>query len=311
MKTLSLKTFASLFIYTMLMVIFLVVPSDFNGLQAQDDKVNEVGNRAKRKTERRVDNTINDAIDDGLDAIFKKNKKKKKDKEDDFDFDDEDTYDGSSSDNYEVVSVEDITYNQFTGSFTMDLTTTTSGRTNPDQSGTVNYFFDRQKSAFQVNANGKPTTMIFDLPEQKVTTITQKDDGTKLAIISNRQPVKINQSRGSAEVTRLSSTRNIDGKTCNKYLVDTDEELITMWVAESLAADFKSLMLSVQSQGSKDGKLAGDYLNQIDGFPLDITIESKVKDERTHARVSNLKVGSVSQSVFSTAGAEVIDTTNY
>lgn len=266
---------------------------------------------AKRQTERRIDNAVDDVIDSGLDAIFKKKKKKKHD-EDDVMVDSE-IYDEIEEANRVNLEDDDIAFNDFTGSFTMKYEVKTGGEVNHGASGTAIYHFDRFKSVYQpLETDGtKNVTMIYDLEKRTMTTVQDRGN-VKSAVILKRPAVTVpKQDETAPKITRLSSTRTIQGHQCYKYLVEKQNEIITLWVAEDLVYNFHKLMLSVQNQNKKSEKAATHYSNQISGMPLQMTIESKTEDEAIVIDIRALEIGFIEPSLFDLSGCQVTDMTDY
>lgn len=276
------------------------------------DQANKYKKRAQRKTERRVDRTVDNAIDDVLDGIFKK-KKKNKAPNDDVYMEDSDVYDMEEEDDT-VTKDDDITFNDFTGGMTMTYETKISGNTDAEASGKSKYYFDRFQSAYQpIERNGSANvTMIYDLKKKTMTTVQHRAND-KTAIVIKRPAVTVSKgtSTENPKVTRLSSTKTIQGYQCHKYLVENDNELMTLWVAEDLRYNFHNLMLSVQNQTKKSSKAARNFSSEVKGFPLEIVVESKTDDEVTTIKISNLEVGFVDPSIFDLSDCEVTDMTSY
>ncbi|MCB0644726.1 MAG: DUF4412 domain-containing protein [Phaeodactylibacter sp.] len=284
------------------------------GLQAQvTDKAEDYANQAKRKTERRIDRSVDNAIDKGLDKIFNKNKNKKKEAEtNEPPVTDADVYatDAEPS-TYKLEEVADVTSNDFTGSFKMAVTTQKGGSVDEASSGEMHYYFMPTQSATQVEQGGEAITVVYDLQQKSMTTIKKKPGGNKVAVILNRPSTqKLALSSNEIKVSRLASTRTIQGKKCTKYIVEAPNDYVTLWVAEEVHCNFDLLMRSVNAASKEHlQKVTTGY--GIYGLPMKITVESTTRDEVVEMDVTDLIQGTPDANVFNTDGADVTDLRNF
>ena len=295
--------------------LFLMLCFFSPGLSAQvvKEKAEDYAGDAKRKTERRIDRKVDDAIDSGLDKIFNRKKNKKKKDAETFEppVTDAEVYETDSAPtSYKLEEVADVSSNSFTGSFKMDVTTQKSGSVDSDASGITDYYFMPTKSANRVNKKGENVTVIYDLQSKSMTTLKEKSNGSKVAVVLDRPSTqKIALTSDQIKVTRLASTRMIDGKKCTKYLVEAPEDYITLWVAEDIHCNYDLLMRSVNAAAKTHlQKVTTAY--GISGLPMQITAESTVRDEMIEMKISNLVQGTPDASVFNTDGADVTDLRN-
>ena len=302
------KIFSQVSLFSLLMLLFTFGTSPL--LAQIDEKADEYKKTAKRKTERKVDRTVESAIDDGLDAIFKKKKKKKSD-EDEWDDDGDWEIETTETKTTVEYSDEDITSNDFIGSFVLQADTRVNGQTVPDESGTTRYTFLRDKTGVQpLNSPGSPA-LIYDLQNRTLTTV-KSQNGNKNAVVIKRPDAKIEKSgKRDVTVTPLTVTRNIQGYDCKKYLIDKPDEIVTMWVADEFYYNFRILMLSGQAQNRNGGEFSGDHFKTIYGFPVKMTVESKTEDRVTEILLRDIKSGNPDDSLFDLSGAQITDMTEY
>lgn len=300
--------------YSLVLPLLVLFVLSAPNLRAQvADKAEDYADQAKRKTERRIDRSVDNAIDKGLDKIFNKNKKKKKeDESNEPPMTDAEVYSTDAGPStYKLEEVADVTSNAFTGSFKMKVTTQKSGSVDGASSGEMHYYFMPTQSATQVQQKDEAITVVYDLQEKSMTTIKKKPGGNKVAVILNRPSTqKLALSSDEIKVSRLASTRTIQGKTCTKYLVEAPNDYVTLWVAEEVHCNFDLLMRSVNA-ASKDHlqKVTTGY--GIYGLPMKITVESTVRDEVIEMDLSDLVQGTPDANVFNTDGADVTDLRNF
>jgi hypothetical protein len=211
---------------------------------------------------------------------------------------------------YDLQEAEEVGYNEFNGSFKMEFKTTRDGNVINGESGANYYYFDRFQSAVKsADEADSDVTIIYDLQEKTMTTV-KKSGSNKVAIIIDR-PVSQKPALSASEISvrELSSTKNIEGYECKKYVVETPNDLITLWVSTELQYNFDILMLSVDARGKKEmQKISSGYT--IYGLPMEMVVESLVRDENIRMNISDLKVGSPNKNIFDLSDCDVTDMSN-
>lgn len=273
-----------------------------------EEKAEKYANDAKRKTERRIDREVDDAIDQGLNKIFNNNKKKKKKEAEEKipPVTDPDVYDtaGGGSSTYDLEAAPEIRSNSFIGSFKMNYTVQRNGQV--DNKGANQYYFDQTRSALRQETPEGPVTVIYDLSEQSMTTVKKGKDNKVAVILDSPESKKIGLRAEEIKLTTLTSTRTIEGYACTKNIIETPTDYITLWVANAIPCNFDLLMRSVNAQSKEEyQKLTSGY--GVYGLPLEITVESTVRDEIYSMKLTEIVKGKVDKSVFETTGADVTD----
>lgn len=283
-----------------------------------DKKIEEYLKKGERKVEQRVDREVDKKINEGVDEVFekkpKKEKKKKKNKKDEETAGQTETPAAPPPPKYyKLEETADITRNDFTGSFVMKVEVSRDGSSSPAVSETRTMYFAEKATAVQFTSPaGEPATVIYDLEKNTMTTVKQGASG-KVAIILKKPVTKrIALNSENIKITALSSTKLIEGQQCAKFLVETPDDFITIWVASGLEYNYDLLMRTSNTQQSSIPNLLKVSSNYgILGLPMEMVIESKINNEIVQMNLSALKMGAVDASVFDITGADVTDMTEY
>ncbi len=295
--------------YCLLITVLLLTVA--GSAEAQLDRLKRrTQNNAEHKVNSRVDNKIDRTMDKGFDAVEGIFKKKNKDNAQGGT-----DANGNPLENLDFSIEEDNSAaqpNEFIGSFTMEVTTYKNGQPDKNSPATVSYAFDEWQSAMAINDNKGDgnTRIIFDLREKKQTMLTQDKKGKKTGVKMKMMKMKVRDNDNNIpdpKVTRTNETKQILGHTCRKYLVEDDENNTTAWVAEDIDISFEQMFqnLDFKSGGKGVSEMRKQY--NMKGFPLESETVSKKKNEKSVAKFTELKIGTVDKSAFSTAGYEVTE----
>jgi hypothetical protein len=100
----------------------------------------------------------------------------------------------------------------------------------------------------------------------------------------------------------------IEGHTCTKVIVKSEDGTWTGWVTKDIAVPFGDLMRSMRAGRST----AGDRdLEAIQGFPLEYEWVKADGTDKMVVYVKDLAVGTVNEDVFSLDGYEVKELPSY
>ncbi len=263
--------------------------------------------RTETKVKSRVNRSIDQTVNDGLNDIFKKKKTTSSSSK----------KSGSVEPSTRIIDVDDISTNAFIGQFRLEVETVEKGNQVENSTGSANYYFYETKSVcvpIKENSSEK-LRYIFDLKLKTLTTVKEKSN-KKVAIITNRPAIKIESDEGSSktkkskmEVTRLNTTNTIEGKKCNKYLIEESNCITTLWVASEFPYNFKTLMLSAISDKDDIGLLS-DVFDKVDGLPLRVIREYKNEDKTVNFFLRNVVKNTPDSALYSTSDCEVTDLRN-
>jgi len=286
--------------------IYITINFCLKSINAQIFDPEKTAKRTETKVKNRVNRKVDNTINDGLDEVF--NSKKSKTKQ---------TNKNTTSkiENSNVIDVETIAKNDFIGQFRLEIETSENGKVNDEHSGNAQYYFFETKSiCIPKKENIKDvSTYIFDLIQKSVTIIKDKDK-KKVAVIQYRPLIKVVRDESSVkkpkmEVTKLSTTSFIEGKKCNKYIIDEENCVSTIWVCSELPFNFRNLMISSTLENDDNGLLSEIY-NKIDGLPLRIIREYKTLDKTVNIYIRNIIIGKPDSDLASLKDCEIIDIRN-
>ncbi|MBK6622487.1 MAG: DUF4412 domain-containing protein [Saprospirales bacterium] len=283
-----------------------------------DKKIEEYLKKGERKVEQRVDREVDKKINEGVDEVFekkpKKEKKKKKSKKGEETAGQVETPAAPPPPKYyKLEETTDITRNDFIGSFVMKVEVSRDGSSTPAVSETRTLHFAEKATAVQITSSaGEPATVIYDLEKNTMTTVKQGAGGKVAIILKKPVSKRIALTSENIKTTALSSTKLIEGQQCAKFLVETPDDFITIWVASGLEYNYDLLMRSSNTQQSSIQNLLKVSSNYgILGLPMEMVIESKINNEIVQMNLSALKIGVVDAAVFDITGADVTDMTEY
>jgi hypothetical protein len=290
---------------------------------AQNDKVDEVGDKAMDKGEQRVDRKIDQGLDAGFDkleGVFfgKKKSKDKSDGKSKGDSDSDNNGQGSATDAAPVPNTSGVTIEEnndpfepldFTGSYRMVIHSYKNGSEQKDSPSEMLMAFNTDHMAMvPKNPDEKgDMRMVFDLRNKHTYTLITDDKGKKTGIKMKMMKVNVEddgkENGKVAEVVRTDETRTIEGQKCRKYTYKDEKGSGEAWFAEDISFDMMAAFKQMIG-----GKGAQEWQNlPHSGVVMENTWNSADGKEKVTMFTKDLVVGKVDESLFSTAGFEVMD----
>ncbi|HEX2616871.1 MAG TPA: DUF4412 domain-containing protein, partial [Flavobacteriales bacterium] len=142
-------------------------------------------------------------------------------------------------------------------------------------------------------------------------TLMTDDKGKRTALKSHKKKIMHTADKDDAkkpEVIVTTETKVIEGHTCTKVIVKSEDGTWTGWVTKDIAVPFGDLMRSMRAGRST----AGDRdLEAIQGFPLEYEWVKADGTDKMVVYVKDLAVGTVNEDVFSLDGYEVKELPSY
>lgn len=290
---------------------------------AQIDKVTNkilkrVENRGKRKAEQKVeekvDETTDKAVEKTFDKLFKKIDKafegdsteKKKD---------ETAGEKESKPEVSFTPSEpdpNVTPSDWIGSLTMKMEERKNGKMEKGYPQNTTFHIDKYKVAFAmaVPDQEEETISIIDRQYRKITTKIIDEDGNKTAVTIPMMSGKIKVEDTDGEINdardnfrKTGRTKVIAGYRCEEYAYENDEVESSVWLSESMGADFRKFFSWI----SIEDKQKGDYSDYEEFYPLSgAAMESTSIDKKsgveTHMTITNVDKGPVDEAIFSLEG---------
>lgn len=258
---------------------------------------------AQRKAEQAIEKKVEDAIDKALEG--KNNDKQQQNTK-------IKTEAGKTiidTDDAEITVEENnsiptnITPSKFIGSYTMTMTQTEKGVMQGEPL-VSNIYFDAYQIATEMQDDSEKMHTIFDRRDQTITSLNTSKKGEKTGVKMKKPKTTVkmkNASPTNQQMQRTTETKTIHGHTCVKYTFSDEKNNGESWVAENI--EFDPLQLAESS------KMAFPNQPTPKGMALEVTMRSKdpQKKEVITINISNLKIGSVDKSKFSTAGYKIED----
>lgn len=260
---------------------------------------------AQRKAEQAVEKKVEESIDKALDPKNSTKAKTEKEKM------------TIETDEAEVTIEEDrdgatnVAPSKFIGSYTTTMTETEKG-VQKEQPVVMNHYIDAYQTATEMFTNDEKIYLIFDRRDRTTTTLTNdKGEKTGIKIKMPKATIKTKNTNsktdtGNNKPIRTNETKTIEGHTCVKYTFTDEKQNNEMWIAEDIDIDPENLT-GIFSINKKNADL-GAY-NASKGMVLEMVMRSKdpKKQETMTMRISNLQIGSVDKSKFSTEGYIIED----
>lgn len=295
-------------------LLFIIALCFFGAIQPVSAQFGKLLNKAiERKTQEKADKEIDKAID----AAFKKDSVSVKSKDGKMVIDTPDSEVTFEEDN---GSATNVAPSKFIGSYT-STTVVSKNNKQSEEPIEMQIFVDSYQVAMIIAGDGKhekSARTIFDRRDRTMTTLTDEDgthSGIKMKMPKTKVVVK-NPAKQQTDVTppkpiRTNQTRQISGYTCTKYTMSDYEMDYEFWVAEDINIDSNALLDAMNTTYSAGGANAGN--NYCAAFGKGMVIETIMRDkegkknETMTTTISNLKIGSVDKSKFSTEGYAVQD----
>lgn len=215
----------------------------------------------------------------------------------------------------DVASISTAQADGQVATFTMEIQEFKKGKPTKNGATKITYYLNGDQIAFKPELDGQESTvMIFDGPSRTMTTLVDKD-GEKTGMKMKMPKVMLDNNDKNEndeldfEITPTNETKTILGYDCKKYLMESSDFSGHAWVAEEVDLELEKAFtfMDVQKKSKKNVPSFGD----IKGFPLETISKSKKKDESYEMKVTDLKLGTVDESVFNTSGYNITDMSSF
>lgn len=198
--------------------------------------------------------------------------------------------------------------------FTMEFQEFKKGKPTKNGAVKVTYYLNGDQIAFKPELDGQESTvMIFDGPSKTMITLVDKD-GEKTGMKMKMPKVMLDNDKKEDDkldfkITPTNEAKTILGYDCKKYLMESTDFSGHAWVTEEVDLELEKALtfMDVQKKSNSNVPNFGD----IKGFPLETITKSKKKDESYEMKVTDLKLGTVDESVFNTSGYNITDLSNF
>ncbi|MEM8584392.1 MAG: DUF4412 domain-containing protein [Bacteroidota bacterium] len=298
--------------------IFILVISSFS-LSAQNlpDRAerrarNRAENRANSTVDRQVDRTVDGAIDAVGGLFRRRNRNRNQEAE---------TTADTEVENTSVQLPGILTggpWEPYTNptpfSLTMEITDT--NRRGREETTTMMMSVDTEAFGIRVTENGEETRMILDTQTGKVVAVT--NDGGETSAIRMRMPniqtpeeaeEAMQESMEGITIERTGETRIIDGYTCEKTVVTTDDGTVTeAWITEDIeltAMDMASPFAKMFQSGGNLGGSSGSH--PFSGFMIEATNTDR-RGNVNHIKVRDVKLrADADHSILDVSGLQIQD----
>lgn len=201
--------------------------------------------------------------------------------------------------------------NEFIGSFRMEMHHYKGPEEQKNSPTNMRYW---SKADMTLNAMetpdrpGQSMRMLTDLKGKWTYMLTTDDKGKKSAMKSRKKKMVMSADTASAKkapvITVTKETRSIEGHSCTKVIVVSEDGTWTGWVAKDVKAPFTDMMRSTQQRGN-DGHMQA--MKDVDGMALEFEWVPTDGKSRMMCYVKELVVGKVDESLFSLDGYEVME----
>ena len=284
--------------------------------------------RAKRKAEQRVNRKIDQGIDSALDkleGIFKKKKKPSskqepkpqpegKAKDDEVIVKDGDGDVTITIEQDDEIDDRPVVPSEFIGSFRMEVRNFKNGKEEKDSPSMVDFYIDEYAFVMQPlnpKTGEMDMRMVYDRKQRKISMLMEEN---KTGTITKMPNVKVTLNKDAVEegdynITPTGKTKTIEGHLCKEYLVETPEEMSTLWVAEDMDVDFTLFTDMVNAKGASSYYKNNIY--GIKGVVLEGHTQLKNKKESYDLYMKNWKIGTVDRSMFDTTGYKLMDLSGF
>ncbi|MBL0342395.1 MAG: DUF4412 domain-containing protein [Bacteroidetes bacterium] len=113
------------------------------------------------------------------------------------------------------------------------------------------------------------------------------------------------------KITITKETKVIDSYKCTKVITETDENICDMWLTQDVGLSYSDLYKMVApGKGPQGGGAGIPALKNVKGFPIQMIVKDKKKDETVTVNIRNISKAKVDEKVFSLEGYQVMDMGN-
>lgn len=205
--------------------------------------------------------------------------------------------------------------NEFIGSFRMEMHTYKGAEEQKGSPMNMRYWSkeDMTLSTTEMpERKGQQMKMLTDLKGKWSYMLMTDEKGKRTAMKSRKKKVVMEEAGTTATkepvITVTKETREIEGQTCTKVIVVTEDGTWTGWVAKDVKAPFADMMRSAQQRGN-DGHMRA--MNGVDGMPLEFEWLPTDGKSRMVCFIKELQNGKVDPAVFSLDGYELMEMPNF
>jgi len=201
----------------------------------------------------------------------------------------------------------------FTGGYRMEIHSFKNGKEEKDSPVNMRMAFRPDGMAMVPDADQQEGSMrmVFDLKNKHTYTLMTDETGERTGMKMKMMKVNVegepDAGKDDVKVIRTDETKVIDGHTCRKYTYSDKEGSGEAWIAEDIKMDmmapFKQMM---------GGKKPENWQKaMLDGVIMENTWTSTDGKEKVVMHTKDLVIGKVDEALFSTAGYEIQDMTNF
>lgn len=201
---------------------------------------------------------------------------------------------------------------QFEGSFSMILTS--SGNEKLKEPIEMKFTVKDNLAIMESSAipkGGATGKMLLNSSDQSTTMLMENGDkkmGLKMYARSLTQDslVKLAQAK-NPKITRTGKTKMIEGYKCEQVLMEDDDSNVDAWITDALGFNPIDFMGAVKGS-DKDYSVEKLYKGWMkNGVSMETTIAKKDKSSVITMQLKNIKKETVSASLFSTDGYQIMD----
>jgi hypothetical protein len=135
--------------------------------------------------------------------------------------------------------------------------------------------------------------------------------GQKMAMVMNYtdQMNKAAETASDTKITVTTETKTIDGYKCKKIIAESAESKSDIWLTEDLGMNYADLykMMSASGNGPQGKKNQLPAMKDVKGFPIEMNVTDKAKQETINIRIKNISKAKISPSMFSLEGYQMMD----
>ena len=198
--------------------------------------------------------------------------------------------------------------------FTMEFQEFKKGEPTKNGATKITYYLNGDQIAFKPELDGQESTvMIFDGPSKTMTTLVEKD-GEKTGMKMKMPKVMLKDDNKENDkldfkITPTNEKKTILGYDCKKYLIESTDFSGHAWVTEEVDLELEKAFSFMDTH--KKSKSNVPSFGDIKGLPLETVTKNKKKDESYEMKVTDLKLGTVDESVFDTSGYNITDMSSF
>lgn len=212
------------------------------------------------------------------------------------------------------VTMEDDTDpfvpNEFIGSFRMEMHNYEGTVEQKNSPMNLYYWSSTDMTLMRNDAaerSGEEMKILTDLKGKWTYTLMTDKKGKKTAMKSRKKKmVMAEEAAGKKEpvITITTETRVIEGHTCTKVIVVSEDGTWTGWVAKDVKAPFADMARSAKQGGDEAQRRA---MEKVDGMPLEFEWVKADGSSRMVCHIRDLVSGKVDMGLFSLDGYDVME----